>query len=228
MFFCNFVNSQCTEKLILGTFENIKYSLGCPSYKYSYDYTNNSKKLDVLNHNNIELVNETFIYIDKFIREYISKISNSYLLENLNFYSIDIVDFSSTNNFKYKVPRVVPEECKIKYSVYYYFEPIQNVKYCIGFAINEKMEILNNNNFPNGVFEPFYQTTICEIKSIASHYLGSEVEDLNLIVSENKFYWSLNEKVNYKQGENKIKNITIESSNLEKYLITEKIYYVDF
>ncbi len=217
-----------TKKKILGTFENIRYTLNCPTYKYSFNYTNNSKELDILNHNNIELVNETFIYVDNFIKEYISKSSDLYLLENLNFYSIEIVELFDIESFKNRGSKVIPEKCKIKYSVYYYFEPIQNVKYCIGFAINENMEILNSNNFPSGSFEPFYQTTICEIKRKASNYLNSEVEDLGLIVSENKFYWSLNEKVNYKQGENKIKNIKIETSNLEKHIITDKVIYVDF
>lgn len=222
---CNALYSQCNETLLTGAFEDSSI-FRCPSYIYSYTpHNKNNVVLDILDHNDIELVKNEFQTVSAQIKKIVLKTTNRYFFENLNFYSFEVVCLDSISAFEDKIPFVDLEKCKAKYEINYYFEPIENVKYCVGFLLDESLNIIDKSNFPKGKIKPFEKKSICEIKDLGRKFLNAEIKELRLIVYKNKFYWSLLEMKNYTEGENFVRNILFESADLSNYVILNKKIY---
>lgn len=226
--FSNISYSQCGARLLTGTFDNVRFILPCPAFQYSFTPHNNEVELNVLNHNNIDLVKEEFLNVESIVRQHILNKTTNYFLDHLKFYSLDIVSTDRIDDFKHRISSIDMKRCSAKYSIYYYFEPMKNVKYCVGFTLDNTMRIITTDNFPHGNIEHFQQTTICEIYDLGTKYLKVPTEDLKLIVYNNKFYWSLIEKINYRQGRNQVQKLLIEAANLNNYLTLNEEVYVDF
>ncbi len=220
--------SQCDTKLLTGTFATIPFTLRCPSYQYSFSSQNTTEVLDILDHNDINLVKTEFLAVEARIKDHVLKKTDAYFLEHLNFYTFEIVDLDRVDDFQDKVPTVDLTQCLAKYAMHYYFEPIENVKYCIGFALDEQMNVISTDNFPKGKINPFQNTTVCDLYELGETYLNLPTTDLALIVYNNAFYWSLLEKANYERGENKRQRILINTADLSDYLLLDAIFYVDF
>lgn len=220
--------SQCDKNVLTGTFASIPFTLRCPGYQYSFSPHNTTEVLDILDHNDINLVKREFLAVETRIKDHVLKKTNAYFLEHLNFYTLEIVDLDRVDDFKNKVPTMDLTKCPAKYAVDYYFEPIENVKYCVGFALDEKMKIISTDNFPKGKIEPFQNTTVCALYDLGETYLNLPIADLELIVHKNKFYWSLLEKANYIGGENKRQRVLINTADLSDYLLLDVVHYVDF
>lgn len=239
--------SQCDDNLLNGTFENIKYILKCPTYSFN-EQSNNFKNInDPFKKGNIKLVKDEYQIIDSLVRYTILKEATPYFKERLVFNSFEKTYNDSIQYFKNIGPKVDLNVCKAKYAIYYYFEPIENVKYCIGYAFDKDLKWLKEDRksltiayekyddlkisieYPNyQQVRPFEKTTICELKNLGQKYLNKEIENLELIFLKDKFYWSVNEKDNFHRGENSIKNVLINPSNLAEYQVIDAKVYVDF
>lgn len=228
IFFSSSSFAQCDKKLLTGTFASIPFTLRCPGYQYSFSPHNTTEILDILGHNDINLVKREFSAVEACIKEHVLKNTNAYFLEHLNFYTLEIVDLDRADDFKHRVPTMDLTQCRAKYTIDYYFEPLENVKYCVGFALDEKMNIISTDNFPKGKVKPFQNTTVCALYDLGEAYLNLPTTDLELIVHKNEFYWSLLEKANYERGENKRQRILISAADLSDYLLLDVVRYVDF
>ncbi|WP_218620388.1 hypothetical protein [Flavobacterium sp. I3-2] len=246
-FYGQIVFSQCDDKLMSGTFENIKYILNCPTYTFNKQ-SNDFKNIDdTLKKRNIKLVKDDYQIIDSLVRYTILKDASPYFKEKLVFSSFEKTYNDSIGNFKNISPKVDLNICKAKYSIYYYFEPIENVKYCIGYAFDKDLRWLNENRrsiiiayenyddlkisveYPSyQQVSPFEKTTICELKKLGKKYLNKEIENLELIFLKDRFYWSMNEKEHFYRGKNSIKNVLINPFNLKEYRVVDVKIYVDF
>jgi hypothetical protein len=220
--------SQCDRKLLTGTFATIPFTLRCPAYQYSFSPHNTTEVLDILDHNDINLVKTEFLAVEARIKDHVLKNTNAYFLEHLNFYTLEIVDLDRVDDFKNKVPTMDLRQCLAKYAMHYYFEPLKNVKYCVGFALDEKMNIISTDNFPKGKVKPFQSTTVCALYDLGETYLNFPTTDLALIIYNNAFYWSLLEKSDYEPGENKRQRVLINAADLNDYLLLDAVFYVDF
>lgn len=239
--------SQCDDKLLNGTFENIKYILKCPTYSFN-KLSNNFKYInDPFNKGNIKLVKDEYQRIDSLVRYTILKEASPYFKEKLVFSSFEKTFNDSIKNFKNIDPKVNSNACKAKYAIYYYFEPIENVKYCIGYAFDKDLKWLNEDrksiiiayeNYDELKFsveypkyqqiDTFEKTTICELKKLGKKYLNKEIENLELVFLKESFYWSINEKENFHNGENFFNKVLINPSNLKEYQILKAKAYVEF
>ena len=226
LFYIN-IYSQDSKIVLTGTFENVRHILSCPSFSYSFNNSEINDSLDILNDNNIELVMDEYLKVSSTVKDYVLSKTNTYFQDNLEFYSLEIVRPDRLDDFVNRVPKVDGSRCHIKYSIDYYFTPIKNLKYCVGFALDKNLNIITPDNFPYGEIPPFEETTLLELESLASSYLNKKVEDLELIVVANKFFWRLKESFNYEQGKNIIKEILIDTSNLKSYTIKESEIYVN-
>ncbi|WP_158963227.1 hypothetical protein [Myroides fluvii] len=220
--------SQCDQKILTGSFDTTVFSLRCPAYQYSFSPHNTTEVLNILDHNDINLVKSEYLTVEARIKDRVLSKTNAYFLAHLNFYTLEIVDLDRVEDFKYRVPTMDLTQCPAKYVVHYYFEPLENVKYCVGFALDDKMKIISTDNFPKGQIKPFQNTTVCALYDLGAKYLNLPTADLDLIVYKNKFYWSLVEKVNYKSGQNKQQKVIINAADLSDYIILDEVVSVDF
>ncbi|KAA5534057.1 hypothetical protein [Paenimyroides baculatum] len=237
--------SQCNEKLLSGTFENIKYILKCPTYSYNQESKNFSYIKHPFEKGNIEMVKHDYIKIDSIVKNIILKEASAYFKEKLIFQSFEKVYKDSLDNFKNNALKRDLDKCKVKYSIYYYFEPIENVKYCIGYAFDESLNWIKEDKVSYLVpyddeygkiieypiyenVKPFENISICSLKELGKHYLNNDVENLELIFLKESFYWKMNElKLQYR-GENIVKSVLINPNDLQDYLIKDANTYVEF
>lgn len=226
-FIHNISYSQDHKIILTGTFENVRHILSCPSFSYSFNNSEINDSLDILNDNSIELVMDEYIKVSSTVKDYVLSKTSTYFQDNLEFYSLEIVRPDRLDDFANRVPKVDSSRCHIKYSINYYFVPIIGLKYCVGFALDKNLNIITPDNFPSGEIPPFEETTILQLETLASTYLNKKVEDLELAVIENKFFWRFKESINYEQGKNIVKEISIDASNLKSYSIKESEIYVD-
>jgi len=237
--------SQCKDQLLSGTFENIKYILNCPTYSYSKESQNFNHIKHPFEKGNVEMVKYDYIKIDSIVKNVILKEASAYFKEKLIFKSFEKVHKDSFDNFKNNALKRDLDKCKVKYSIYYYFEPIENVKYCIGYAFDESLNWIKEDKvsylvayddeygklseYPNYEnVKPFQNISICELKELGNNYLNSDIQNLELIFLKNSFYWKMDELKSESAGENIVKSILINPSNLEDYIIKDARKYIEF
>lgn len=240
-----FAFSQCEDQLLSGTFENIKYILKCPSYSYNHD----SKNFKYLNHpfekGNIVMVNDDYIKTDSIVKNVTLKDASTYFKEKLVLYSFEVVYNDSISNFKNIGPKKDLDNCKIKYAIFYYFQPIENVKYCIGYGYDENYKWIKEDRVSHLVayddeygkimeypkyenVQAFEAISVCRLKDLGTKYLGTKVKGLELVFLKNSFYWKMNELKPESRGENMIKSVLINPSNLEEYIIKDAKVHIEF
>lgn len=236
--------SQCNEKLLNGTFENIKYVLKCPTYSYNQESKNFSYIKHPFEKGNIEMVKQDYIKIDSIVKNIILKDASNYFWSKLVFQSFDKVYKDSIGSFRNNALKTDLDKCKAKYSIHYYFEPIENVKYCIGYAFDEGLnwikedrvsylvayddeygKIIEYPSYEN--VKPFENISICSLKELGKHYLNNDVENLELIFLKGSFYWKMNELKPQSIGENIVKSVLINPSDLKDYIIKDARVYIE-
>ncbi len=222
-------NESFDEKIIKlgGEFDFIKYQHRCAIYKFSKN-GDKSEKWNTLNPNDIEKISKIVEPIKQTLENRIMEYSNSDFFNRLSFSSVDVNFKDSIANFENR--NNIHRICNSKYYFYYYFKPVNKVKYCIGFAVNEKGEILSKFNFPSkSDYKNIDRTLdVNKVLKIARSY--KNIKPIKEITFEydkkqKRFYWLIKQKEKrIKANRYKYNVLKIDASDISKVEIKKEKY----
>jgi hypothetical protein len=186
--------------------------------------------LSILDDNDIKVVEKEILPIKKKLEKKIIEYAGYDFFSKLEFYDVDITYPDSIAQFTDRMPSVDMEKCKAKYAFQYYFRPIKGIKYCVGFALDENLNIISEFNFPrknkkNRIKE---NVTICDLYKIAEKELSSnlfEQIDFEFDTELDKFWWVVEIKHNFdKSGFYEVPIIKIDPSDFTKTMKDTRNY----
>jgi hypothetical protein len=229
-FFLN-AYSQCIEKDKIsygGDWSDYYYTFFCPTYEFSFD-GDPSKTWNIVNDPiDINQVASKIFPVKKKVESQILKHSGQSFLQDLKFLFVQIVYPDSLEKFNDRMPFCNMDSCKAKYFFYYNYSPIENANYHIGIAVNDKLEIVNEFNFPSkDYFKPIDKgLTMCKLIEISKKY-KEQIEPIEEIKFEynpqsQRFIWIISQGlVNENEGINKFNELIIDASNSANIEIKE-------
>lgn len=144
--------SQCPESSLLkigGDYRNTDYIDHCPTYNFKYSTVNdNSWNLDGIKRSSkaiaIEL-NDVKGDLEKKLRSQIG----TDLFSKLELQSVSISVYDSLSKMQSRYPVVDLAKCKTKYFFFYHLIPTKGVKFCVGIALDDNLDIISELPFPS-------------------------------------------------------------------------------
>lgn len=229
------VFSQCKyydNLKVGGNFNSSEYIDHCPTYKFSVD----AEKSDVGYHyldRPMSLAPENIGEVRSNLEKLLSEKIGKDLADKLVFKSVAISYYDSIAKFHARYPVVDMSKCKTKYFFFYDFEPVKDVKYCVGIALDDYQQIISELQFPEEeekkILDP--SLTVCKVVEIAKA-TGTPIEPIESVsfeFDENKkeFFWVVRQKiVNPQKGVNEYNQILIEARDAAQVVSYRRTVYI--
>ena len=217
-----------------GDFGSHNYTFFCPTYSFSYK-GETSKKWGILNPIDIRQVEATILPVKNKVEQKIREFAGESFFSRLEFYSVDIVYADSIAKFKGRVPEAETAGCRGKYYFYYYFRADSKAAYCVGFAVDEKANIISPFNFPSKQdYKPIDTTlTVCKVIEQSKRY-SKKITPIDKIEFEydskaKRFCWLITQKlVAPRAGLNTRHQMVIDAAEPAKVAIRKEQVHVSF
>ncbi|GAB3734203.1 hypothetical protein GCM10027594_15760 [Hymenobacter agri] len=230
-------SAQCIDEDKIkygGDFGSYDYTFFCPTYSFSYK-GETSKKWSILNPIDIRQVEPTILPVKKTVEQKIKEYAGEAFFSRLTFYTVDIVYPDSIDKFKGRMPEAKKAGCKGKYYFYYYFRADAKAAYCVGFAVDEKMNIISPFNFPSKQdYKPIDTTlTVCKVIKKAKRF-GKKLSPIDKIEFEydskaKRFYWLVTQEIVVpKAGLNTRNQLVVDAAEPTKVAIRKEQVHVSF
>lgn len=228
--------SQCAnyDKLkIGGDYNSSSYIDVCPTYKFSLD---------------AEASTTGYFYLDrpqKFVPKVVEQIQENLekkleamigdeLATKLHYKGVSISYFDSIRKLETRFPVVDLEKCKTKYFFYYELEPIKDVKFCVGIALDDDQKIISPLPFPTEqaklTLDP--ELNVCKVLQIAKES-KTPIEPIDFVsfefdATKKEYFWVVRQKiVNPKKGSNEYNQILIEARDHRQVVSYKRYVYID-
>ncbi|MDR2221668.1 MAG: hypothetical protein LBE34_02900 [Flavobacteriaceae bacterium] len=228
--------AQCTNynKLkIGGDYNSDSYIDVCPTYKFSPD----AKYSDI-----------GYFYLDRpqsFVPKYVVGVQESLekklegligedFSKKLTYKGVSISYYDSIAKFHARYPVVDLLKCKTKYFFYYEFEPVKEVKFCVGIALDDNQKIISDLPFPDEQ-EKLYldpELNVCKVLEIAKAS-QTPIEPIDFVSFEfdptkREFFWVVRQKIaNPKKGINEYNQILIEARDHTQIVSYRRTVYIE-
>lgn len=227
--------SQCKyyDKLIVGgNFNSSEYIDHCPTFKFSVDagksdvgYYYLDRPMDLAPSN----IDEIKSNLEALLSEKIGKD----FVDKLSFKSVAISYYDSISKFHARYPVVDMSKCKTKYFFFYNFEPIKDVKYCVGIALDDYQQIISELLFPEEEEKRILDSelTVCKVIEIAKE-AGPSIEPIESVSFEfdpnkKEFFWVVRQQiVNPQKGVNEYNQILIEARDASQVVAYRRTVYI--
>jgi hypothetical protein len=214
-----------------GDFGDYNYTFFCPTYSFSYK-GDTSKKWSILNPIDIRQVEAAFLPVKKKVEQKIIEYAGEAFFSRLVFYTVDIVYADSLAKFKGRIPEAKKAGCKGKYYFYYYFRADAKAAYCVGFAVDEKANIISPFNFPaKHEYKPIDTTlTVCNVLDRVKRF-GKKISPVDEVRFDydpktKRFFWVVNQEFVSKRGLNEFNQVVIDAAELAKMKIQQEQVHV--
>lgn len=164
--------SQCVESSLLkigGDFKNTDYINHCPTYIFEYNSTNELKwKLQGVGGNAAHIANELSEVKENLESKLLKQLGEG-LYAKLELESVSVSVYDSISKMESRYPVVDMYKCKTKYFFFYHLYPSKDVKFCVGIALDDYLNIISELPFPD-VDKPVLldeSLTVCKAVKIA-------------------------------------------------------------
>lgn len=146
--------SQCMESSLLkigGDFKNTEYIDHCPTYSYLYNVTdaNPWKIQGVLGAEGSSAITKELSEVKEQLEDKLNKQLGTDLYTKLHLQSVSISVYDSISKMQSRYPVVDMYKCKTKYFFFYHLTPAKGVKYCVGIALDDYLNIISDLPFPS-------------------------------------------------------------------------------
>ena len=201
-----------------GDFKSHNYTYFCPAYQFAYD-GEVSKIWDILNPIDIRQIAFTVFPIKKTVEQQIRNYSGEALFSKLTFSSVDVVYADSIKKFAGRMPEVDMKFCKSKYYFYYTLQADAQAVFNVGFAVNEKGQIISPFDIPaKRNYAPLDTTlNVCKVLEIARKAYP-KIDPIAEVTFDydgksKRFYWLVSQKIlNRHAGANTFNQIRIDAA----------------
>lgn len=202
-----------------GDFNSHNYTYFCPAYQFAYD-GETTKSWDILNPIDIRQVASTVLPIKAKVEQQIRSYSGESLFSKLKFSSVDVVYADSIKKFSGRMPEVDMKLCKSKYYFYYTIQADVQAVFNVGFAANEKGQIISPFDIPSKQYYAPIDTTlnVCKVLDIARK-VYPKIDPIAEVTFDyddksKRFYWLVSQEiVGRHEGLNTFNQIMIDAAS---------------
>lgn len=217
--------SQCKDDEVLkigGDFQNAEYISHCPTYTFAYGGINSKKWSGHSQPIDIELIGDEIFPVKENLENKLKTEMGEELFSKMRFQSVSVSVYDSISKMKSRYPVVDMYQCKTKYFFFYHLEPVKNVKYCIGIALDDYQRILSDLPIPtekeNQKLDPVLNVCKAIELAKATEIPITPIESVYLDFDSKRkaYFWIVKQQiVAPKYGENEYNEVRIEASDAQ-------------
>lgn len=228
--------SQCAnyDKLkVGGDYNSSVYIDACPTYKFSMEAQKSDTGYFYLDRPQ-QLVPKVVVQIQENLEKKLEDLIGEDFASKLAYKGVAISYFDSIKKLESRFPVVDLASCKTKYFFYYEFVPIDDVKFCVGIALDDNQKIISDLPFPveEDKLRIDPELTVCKVLEIAKNS-KTPIEPIDFVSFEfdptkREFFWVVRQKiVKPKKGNNEYNQILIEARDHTQVVSYKRYVYIE-